>query len=86
MSNWESEKKKKRVEGEETKSEWVSCHGIHMQPATSFEKTFVWKPKKKSIRKKVGRKSKKENSLSWQVVKIEKKMQIWRLSQFGNDE
>ena len=78
--------KKARVEGEETKSEWVSCHGIHMQPATSFEKTFVWKPKKKSIRKKVGRKSKKENSLSWQVVKIEKKMQIWRLSQFGNDE
>ena len=30
--------RKKRVEGEETKSEWVSCHGIHMQPATSFEK------------------------------------------------
>ena len=59
MSNWESERKK-RLEGEETKSEWVSCHGIHMQPATSFEKTFVWKPKKKSKKKKVRRKSKKE--------------------------
>ena len=37
----EKVREKKRVEGEETKSEWVSCHGIHMQPATSFEKTLV---------------------------------------------
>ena len=38
----EKVREKKRVEGEETKSEWVSCHGIHMQPATSFDKIFVW--------------------------------------------
>ena len=57
-----------------------------MQPATSFEKTFVWKPKKKSKKKKKEGRVKKKKRESWQVVKIEKKMQIWRLSQFGNDE
>ena len=49
--------------------EWTSatCNFLLLFP---FEGggTFVWKKKYK---------------LRWQVVKIEKKMQIWRLSQFG---
>ena len=75
--------RKKRVEGEETKSEWVSCHGIHMQPATSFEKTFVWKPKKKSKKKKEGRKSIKEKERERELTSCQDRKENANLKTFA---